>query len=193
VRDHGQGLDSSMLMLNLWLTQAVVMVLAAAGSLWLHGWQSTLALFSRPSPAGMGWTMLVAVLVVGISIGMERFLPERWQDDGSINERLFGQMSKLMTILVCVVVGFTEEWLFRGVIQSFAGNLWTSVIFTLIHTRYLRKPLLVASLFLTSWLLGELYAYEWNLWLPIAAHILVDLTLAFYLQYILKRRKGEGE
>jgi len=193
VKDHGQGMDRAVLQLNLWLTQGVVLVLAAGGSLWMHGWQSTLALFSRPSLAGIGWAMLVAILVVGMSIGMERFLPQRWQDDGSINEQLFGQMSLLMTVLVCVVVGFTEEWLFRGVIQSFAGNLWTSVIFTLVHTRYLRKPLLVASLFLTSWLLGELYSYEGNLWLPIMAHILVDLTLAFYLQSILKRRKGEGE
>lgn len=193
MNDHGQGMDPTVLQLNLWLTQGVVLVLAAGGSLWMHGWQSTLALFSRPSLAGIGWAALVAIFVVGMSIGMERFLPQRWQDDGSINEQLFGQMSLLMTVLVCVVVGVTEEWLFRGVIQSFAGNLWTSVIFTLVHTRYLRKPLLVASLFLTSWLLGELYIYEGNLWLPIIAHILVDLTLAFYLQSIIKHRKGEGE
>ncbi|CFJ49846.1 CAAX amino terminal protease self-immunity [Mycobacterium tuberculosis] len=98
-----------------------------------------------------------------------------------------------MTVLVCFVVGFSEEWLFRGVIQPFAGNLWTSVIFTMVHIRYLRKPLLIASVFATSWLLGELFDAEGTLWLPIAAHIIIDMTLAFYLQYMLRCGKGEEE
>jgi uncharacterized protein len=193
LKDLRQELDQATLLLNLWLTQGVILTIAASSSLLVHGWQSTLALFARPSMAGMAWSMLVAAFIIALSIIMERYLPLRWQDDGSINELLFGKLSPLLTILVCLVVGIGEEWLFRGVIQPFAGIFWTSVIFTLVHIRYLRKPLLVVSVFLTSWLLGELFAAEGSLWLPIAAHVVIDMMLAFYLQYMIRRRKGEEE
>lgn len=191
MKDLRQELDQATLLLNLWLTQGVILAIAATGSLFLHGWESTLAMFSLPSKSGLGWAAIVAAIVIALSIFMEHCLPKRWQDDGNINEQLFGQLSFVMTVLVCIVVGFSEEWLFRGVIQSFAGNLWTSVIFTIVHIRYMRKPLLIVSVFATSWLLGELFDAEGTLWLPIAAHIIIDMTLAFYLQYMLRRGKGE--
>lgn len=190
---RGREIDEATLRLNLWLTQGLVLALAAGSSFFIYGWQSTLALYQTPSRAGMGWAAVVMVTVVFASIAMERYLPRKWQDDGNVNEQIFGRMAPHTTILVCIAVGIGEEWLFRGVIQPLAGNGWTSLIFTLIHVRYLKKPLLVGSVFLTSWLLGMLFSLEGSLWPPIVAHIGIDLLLAFYLQITLRKGKGEGE
>ncbi|EJL40961.1 hypothetical protein BAG01nite_01170 [Brevibacillus agri] len=193
MKESGLEVDEATLRLNLWLTQALVLAAAAASSFWVHGWQGTLGLFSFPGWKGIGLACGVAAGIVLFSIAMETYLPRRWQDDGSINEKVFGAMSSSLTVLVCVIVGIGEEWLFRGVIQPFAGNAWTSLIFTLVHVRYLKKPLLIASVYGTSWLLGLLMDWHGSLWPPIVAHIAIDVSLAFYLQKTLKKEKGEEE
>lgn len=192
-RDSGQEMDEANLRLNLWLTQVVVLAIAAVGSFLVHGIGGTAGLFDMPKWTGMTLAMGFALSIVVASIAMDRFLPPHWQDDGNVNELVFGSMSPLMTVLVCISVGVGEEWLFRGVVQHFAGNLGTSVIFTVIHIRYLKKPLLFLSVFTTSMLLGLLYEWEGTLWPSITAHIAIDLLLAFYLQYTLKKGKGEKE
>jgi len=191
VKMNWDDVDEKTLRLNLWLTQGLILAAAGIGSLWLHGREGTVALFHFPKWTTLGWAGLVAAGVIAASIAMDRFLPKRWQDDGKVNEKMFGNMSTAGIFLVCAGVGAAEEWLFRGVLQTAAGNLCTSVIFTLLHTRYLRKPLLIASLFATSWLLGFLFDLERSLWAPIFAHIGIDLVLALYLRSSMKRTKEE--
>ncbi|MEJ8544906.1 CPBP family intramembrane glutamic endopeptidase [Brevibacillus borstelensis] len=183
-------LDDATLRFNLWLTQVVVIGVALFGSLFVHGWAGTLDLFRLPAPGAFLWAILVAALVVGSSIVMDRFLPRSWQDDGSINERIFTGLSIGRTVILCCLIGFGEEWLFRGVIQAFIGNLWTSVFFTLVHVRYLSKPLLVGSVFVTSWLLGWLLEASGCLLPSILAHIVIDLLLALYIQHGCSVRGG---
>lgn len=187
----GQEIDEATLRLNLWLTQGLVLIVAAGSSLWAHGIQGTMELFRSPLWSSLTWSGGVIAGVVLLSIVMDKYLPKRWQDDGSVNMRIFGSMSPVTTLLVCIAVGFGEEWLFRGVIHSFAGNFWTSLLFTLVHVRYVTKPLMVISVFGTSWLLGMLFTYSGSLWSPIVAHIGIDLLLAFYLQATMKKEKGE--
>ncbi|RAT95127.1 CPBP family intramembrane glutamic endopeptidase [Brevibacillus sp. Leaf182] len=192
MREDRLEVDEATLRLNLWLTQGIVMAVAAAGSLWLLGWDATLFLFTWPGWNAVLWAVFVAAGIIIASIAMDRYLPKRWQDDGSINEKVFGAMLPSTTILVCMIVGVAEEWLFRGVIQSLTGNFWSSLIFTLIHIRYLKKPLMVISVFGTSWILGLLFSHYQSLWPSIVAHILIDVMLAFYLQKTIKK-KGEEE
>ncbi|MED4751106.1 CPBP family intramembrane glutamic endopeptidase [Brevibacillus choshinensis] len=191
--DSGQEMDEANLRLNLWLTQGLVLAIAAGSSFFVHGWIGTRELFVAPDWLGLGMALVIALLIVVASITMDIYLPSSWQDDGSVNEMVFGGMSPFMTLLVCISVGVGEEWLFRGVIQTVAGNLWTSVLFTLIHVRYLKKPLLFVTVFVTSMLLGYLFQREGTLWPSIFAHIAIDLLLAFYLQYTLKKGKGEEQ
>ncbi len=184
---HLDQLDSRTLRLNLCLTQGIVWVIAAAGSLLLHGKKGTVALFSFPDWLDFVWAAGVTALVVSSSIAMDRYLPRSWQDDGDINERIFMGLPLLPTLSLCVVVGIGEEWLFRGVFQPLIGNLWTSLLFTLVHVRYLRKPLLLAAVFATSYLLGHLFDSHDSLLPPIAAHIGIDFLLALTLQKATKR------
>ncbi|MFD2371805.1 CPBP family intramembrane glutamic endopeptidase [Brevibacillus sp. GCM10020057] len=184
-------MDEANLRLNLWLTQGMVLGIAAGSSWLVHGASGTAALFAKPDWADMNMALGVALLIVAASIAMDRWLPSNWQDDGQVNEMVFGQMSPIMTLLVCIAVGVGEEWLFRGVIQPFVGNVWTSVIFSLVHFRYLKKPLLFLSVMGTSLLLGLLFQRTGTLWPSIAAHIIIDLLLAYYLQYSLWKGWGK--
>jgi membrane protease YdiL (CAAX protease family) len=177
-------MDARILRLNLFATQGIVFALAAAGSLLVHGWNGTLRLFTFP-----GWREILLATIAGVAIVLaniliERFLPKRWQDDGEINRRIFHGLSCLPTLLLCSAVGVSEEWLFRGVVQSYLGNFATSLLFALVHFRYLRKPLLVLSVFATSFVLGGLFESSHRLFAPIWAHTLIDFLLARYLQWI---------
>ncbi|CAJ1002887.1 MULTISPECIES: CPBP family intramembrane glutamic endopeptidase [Bacillales] len=175
--------DPAALRLNLWLTQFIVLAVAAIGSLWVHGWKGTLLLFALPTLPELARAGAVALAVVLASILMDRYLPRRWQDDGDINERIFRGLPFGTTALLCAVIGIGEEWLFRGVLLPLIGNGWTSLVFTLVHVRYLQKPLLVASVYGTSWLLGWLFESGGQLVTPILAHMAIDLLLALYIQY----------
>ncbi|NQF12652.1 CPBP family intramembrane metalloprotease [Brevibacillus sp. HB1.3] len=192
MREDRLEVDEATLRLNLWLTQGIVMGVAAAGSFLVLGWDATLSLFTLPGWNALLWAVFVAAGIIIASIVMDRYLPKRWQDDDRINEKVFGSMLPSTTILVCMVVGVGEEWLFRGVIQSLTGNFWSSLIFTLIHVRYLKKPLMIISVFGTSLVLGLLFSHYQSLWPSIVAHILIDVMLAFYLQKTIKK-KGEEE
>jgi membrane protease YdiL (CAAX protease family) len=182
VKDRLEQLDVRTLRLNLYLTQGLVITAAAVASFLMHGWHGTRALFAFPGWRDLAYAVGAAVLVAAVSIGMERFLPRRWQDDGHVNERIFLGLSLPQTILLCTLIGFGEEWLFRGVVQPLAGNGWTSLLFTLVHFRYLRKPLLLVSVFGTSCLLGALFDLHGRLLPPVAAHVAIDLILAVYVQ-----------
>ncbi|MED1944407.1 MULTISPECIES: CPBP family intramembrane glutamic endopeptidase [Brevibacillus] len=193
MREDRLEVDEATLRLNLWLTQGIVMGVAVAGSLLVLGWEATLSLFILPDWDAVLWAVFVAAGIIIASIAMDRYLLKRWQDDGSINEKVFGTMLPSTTILVCMVVGVGEEWLFRGVIQSLTGNFWSSLIFTLIHIRYLKKPLMIISVFGTSLILGLLFSHYQSLWPSIVAHILIDVMLAFYLQKTIKKRGRKSE
>lgn len=106
------GLDDATLRFNLWLTQVVVIGVALIGSLFVHGWADTLSLFRFPGIGSLMWAIGVAAVVVGSSIGMDRFLPPRWQDDGSINERIFSGLYRRH------VRSLLRHWHWRGMAVS---------------------------------------------------------------------------
>lgn len=91
----------------------------------------------------------------------------------------------------------SEEILVRGVIQTgvvsflgpLAGIIITSLIFTAMHFRYLKKPVLISGVFILSLILGTLYNFTGTLWSSIWAHFLYNLGSAYlakkyYLPYI---------
>ncbi|MEK1830639.1 CPBP family intramembrane glutamic endopeptidase [Priestia megaterium] len=73
-------------------------------------------------------------------------VPEHLYDDGGINERLFANRSVPHLILICIIVACSEEILFRGVIQVQFGLFWASIVFALVHIRYLKKWFLLFRL-----------------------------------------------
>ncbi|QNG61402.1 CPBP family intramembrane glutamic endopeptidase [Metabacillus idriensis] len=123
-----------------------------------------------------------AVIVVFMDWLIMKTMPEKWYDDGGINEKMFRNRSIPHIFILCLFISFTEELLFRGVIQTQFG-IWTaSIIFAVLHFRYLTKVLLFSMVMLISILLGFVYDWTGNLFVTVFAHFIIDLVFAIQIR-----------
>lgn len=127
--------------------------------------------------------VLFALLLVVVEIILYYLVPKKYLDDGGINEKLFKNQSVLMIFLIALTVAIAEELLFRGMIQTVFGYIFASSLFVLIHTRYLKKPILLIFIILTSFLIGYLFKVTNNLLVTIAFHFVVDFCLGLFIKY----------
>lgn len=144
-------------------------------SIWLH-------LFSWDTKGIIVFAVLPALTVVLINIMLQLIAPNQL-DDGGINEAIFSKRTTPELFIICIVVGVAEELLFRGVIQTSFGLVLASVLFAIIHIRYLKKPLLLISVVLLSFLLGYIFEVTNSLVYTTVAHFLIDLLLAFLIRF----------
>src|SRR5699024_788006 len=123
--------------------------------------------------------VLPSILIIAIDLLMMHYLPSHLWDDGGINEKIFKEGSYQEILLLCLVIAIVEEVLFRGVIQSNWGIIVASIIFALVHIRYLSKILLFLSVVLLSFLFGIIFEFSnHNLLVVITMHFIVDFILA---------------
>lgn len=126
---------------------------------------------------------LSGLLIVVIDLILMKYVPKKYFDDGGINERIFKNRSIGGILVLSLFVAFAEELLFRGVLQTNFGLLVASLLFALVHIRYLRKPLLLTSVVLISFYLGYLFKLTDNLLVTMTAHFLVDFLLGIIIRF----------
>ncbi|KAB2493749.1 CPBP family intramembrane glutamic endopeptidase [Priestia endophytica] len=130
--------------------------------------------------------MLPALVVVAVDLLLTIKLPSHLYDDGGINRQIFRSRSFWHIVFLCLLISFVEELLFRGVVQAHIGLVGASIIFALIHVRYLTKPVLFISVVLMSFMIGLLFWWTDNLLVTMTAHFVIDFVLALYIRYIEK-------
>ncbi|WP_077618635.1 CPBP family intramembrane glutamic endopeptidase [Bacillus sinesaloumensis] len=178
-----KNLQDKEIVFHLYLTQGILLLISfGLGYFLFENWSSFLKLWIWDD-----WNILVigsafALAVVCIDLLLIKWLPEAMYDDGGINERIFQRRSIPHIFLLCVLISFSEEILFRGVIQTHFGLIIASVIFALLHVRYLHKWVLLTSVVLLSFLLGYIYEIYQNLWITVYAHFWIDFILAVKLR-----------
>lgn len=126
--------------------------------------------------------ILTGLALVIVEIILDRVIPQKYMDDGGINEKVFKGQSILHIFIIALVVAISEEFLFRGVIQVTFGYVFASTLFVLVHIRYLKKPFLLVAIIITSFLIGYLFEVTQNLFVPIAFHFIVDFLLGVYIK-----------
>ncbi|CAH0345578.1 CPBP family intramembrane glutamic endopeptidase [Bacillus sp. CECT 9360] len=179
-------LSDKELHINLLFTQVILLALSfILGVILFNDAASFIDLFQIRD-----WNILTvggtaAIVVIGWDLFMMRILPESFQDDGGVNERIFKSLSYPMIFVVALLVAVSEEILFRGVIQTHLGLFWTSLIFALVHYRYLFNWYLFINITLLSFFIGILFEVTNNLLVTIFAHFLID----FILGIIVKSKK----
>lgn len=129
-----------------------------------------------------------AFLIIIIDVILDKFIPKRFLDDGGINEKLFSGQSTFSIFIIAATVAIAEELLFRGVIQSTFGYVFASLLFALIHIRYLKKPILLISVIGLSFYIGFLFEITQNLNVTITVHFLIDFILGLLIKY---KTRGE--
>lgn len=131
--------------------------------------------------------LMPAIILVCIEIVLSKVVSKEALDDGGINEKVFKNASVPVIFFLALLISISEELLFRGVIQTTFGFIFASILFALIHVRYLKKPILFVFIILTSFLLGYLYEITNNLLVVMMFHFTVDFLLGLFIKY----RSGE--
>lgn len=127
--------------------------------------------------------IIPGIIIVVIDMILIRFLPYKYLDDDGINRRIFSDISIPYIICLTLLIAVSEEVLFRGVIQTTFGFLVASLFFTVVHIRYLRKPVLLISTLFISFSIGYIFEITGNLLVTVTIHFLVDFLLGLLIRY----------
>ncbi len=144
-----------------------------------HFTDSNILLFG----AGAGLAVVMTDLI------LMKLLPDKWYDDGGLNERIFKKRSFVEIAALAAVVATGEEILFRGVIQTHFGLIAASLIFALVHYRYLFQFFLFINVTGLSFLIGFIYLQTGNLAVTIVMHFIIDFLLGCMIKIKFDKNK----
>ncbi|USB34741.1 type II CAAX endopeptidase family protein [Paenibacillus sp. YPG26] len=175
-------LNERLLLINLYITQGLALLIGLIVVFFQK--QSLMKLFELPEGLGfLYWGAGLAGLMFTIDLVLSKVIPEESMDDGGINEMLFRKRPVWHIILIAAFVAICEELLFRGAIQHAIGPYWTSIIFAIIHIRYLKHWIPTGWVFLSSYGLGYIYIHSGTLWAPIVCHFIIDLVSGMIIRF----------
>ncbi|WP_284141262.1 MULTISPECIES: CPBP family intramembrane glutamic endopeptidase [unclassified Virgibacillus] len=130
----------------------------------------------------MVYSIIPSILIISIDLVLTYLLPKHYYDDGGINERIFQSLTQVEIFFAAVFIAISEELLFRGVLQTTIGFVPASILFALIHIRYLKKPILLGYVLIVSFCLGYLFELTNNLLVTITIHFLIDFIMGLIIR-----------
>lgn len=191
-----KDLSDKELIFHLYLTQLILLAVSFVLGIILFDHRSTFfSLFNWKDDNILFIGGGVALIVVVIDTLLTKVLPERFYFDGGLNERIFQSRNVFHIAFIAGLVAFSEEILFRGVIQTHVGLIFSSILFAVIHYRYLFNWFLFINIILLSFLIGYVYEITDNLAVTIFMHFLIDFLLGLIIRlkhYKLERTGRDG-
>ncbi|MCA0970312.1 CPBP family intramembrane metalloprotease [Halobacillus litoralis] len=171
--------------LQLVITQLILLVTALVVSLFVFDafWADWLTFFPITIEKWLWYGVFPGVLILLIDLMLMYSLPKKYYDDGGINEKVFENRSVLSILFLTLLIAFSEEMLFRGVLHTSLGYIPASILFAVIHFRYLTKPVLIISVLFVSFLIGYMFEVTGNLTVTITAHFIVDFVLGLWIRF----------
>jgi membrane protease YdiL (CAAX protease family) len=178
---------------SLYLTQCLLLVFTGIG-IWLlfDSVSSYFKLFYWSD-----WRIVLGVIgglaVVLIDFCFMKWLPHRYFDDGGINEKVFSKLSILSIVWITALIAFSEEMLFRGVLQTKFGIVAASILFALVHIRYLKNWFLSVNIIVLSFWIGFFYEWTGNLSVTVVMHFVIDCILGIIIHFKEKRDRTKRD
>jgi membrane protease YdiL (CAAX protease family) len=181
------------ILFHLYVTQVILLVIAIGLGFFLFADVAHVKALWKPNFQqillyGVG-SALIVILIDGF---LMMVLPKEMYHDGGINEKVFENTAAWHIFIIAGVVAFTEELLFRGVLQTHFGILFASIVFAILHLRYLHKWLLFTMVVIVSFFLGWLFLITENLWVTIVSHFLIDFVFAMLIRRNYVKRVSAG-
>lgn len=177
---------------NLYFTQLILLIISSVLAILLfNNVEEFIELWIITDARIIGYGIAVACIVIVVDLIITKLAPPHLVDDGGINNKLFEKRSIPHIILLTAIIAISEELLFRGVLQSHLGIWVASLIFAILHFRYLSKWILFIMVISISFLLGIVYELTESIYTTIIAHFLIDLVFA--IQIRLNYKKGVNE
>jgi len=172
------------------LSQLIFITIGIILSVFLFEKMSDWLLYFNWNPKEIFYYGVISgLIIVGIDLIIMYIFPERYYDDGGINEKLFKNLAIADIVGVTLIIAVSEEILFRGLVQTTFGYVFASVLFALMHIRYLKKPVLLISVLLISFYIGYLFELTGNLYVTITSHFTVDFLLGLFIRF---QKRGAG-
>jgi membrane protease YdiL (CAAX protease family) len=178
-----KGLTDKELLFHLYMTQILLLIISFILGIILFDSLSVFLDLFRWNDVNIlliGGTAGAAIVVMDLIL--MKLLPESLYNDGGVNERIFRSRNLLHIALIAAVVAFSEELLFRGVIQTHFGLAVSSIIFALVHYRYLFNWFLFLNIITLSFFIGYIYLVTENLLVTIVLHFLIDFLLGVIIR-----------
>lgn len=174
----------------LYLTQFLLLLLSLIiGSFVFEDLKEFYRLFKWSFADIVIWGGGAGLLVVAMDLYLMKKLPEKYYDDGGINNRLFASRSVAEIFLIAFLVAMAEEIFFRGMVQTIVGFIPASILFAIIHVRYLSQWYLTINVILLSFGIGWLFEWTGNLAIVIMMHFTIDFLLGLAIRH--KQNKNE--
>ncbi|WP_044747999.1 CPBP family intramembrane glutamic endopeptidase [Bacillus alveayuensis] len=188
-----QTMSDKEVLIHLYMTQLLLLFLSFIIGLFFFDWESFGQLWQFSFYDVIVYGAGSALIVLIVDFLLMHYLPEDWYDDGGVNEKIFQTRSIPHIFFLCLLISFSEEILFRGVIQTNFGLIMASITFAVLHVRYLAKMFLFMVVVLLSFFLGYIYELTHSLWVTIFSHFLIDFVLAVKIRfdYVQSKRKEQ--
>lgn len=178
-------ISKKMLGLNILLSQVILIVIALGLWVILKSLDREIVLaemFKMDSLSKAIITLAVgSAVLIALQFFFLKYLPKESLFD-EINLILMDKFSLKELFPIFFLGAFSEEFLFRGMIQPILGLWLTAVVFTLIHYRYWRQVFILVEVFLMGTFLGVAYAVSLTLWVPVLCHFIVNMTTAYWMK-----------
>ncbi|MBA9085391.1 hypothetical protein FHR92_001857 [Fontibacillus solani] len=175
-------LNERLLLINLYITQGLTLFIGLV--ILFFQKRNPISLFKLPENINFIYFGLgLAGIMFLVDMILSKFVSEDSMDDGGINEMLFKKRPLWHIALISIIVAICEELLFRGAIQHGIGPYWTSILFAVIHIRYLKHWIPTGWVFISSYGLGYIYILTGTLWAPILCHFLIDFVSGIVIRY----------
>jgi CAAX protease family protein len=188
-RELIQSATDKELLNSLYLTQVVILIISfILGMLLFDDLVDFIDLFIWDLPQIILWGGIAGVAVVLLDLLLMKLLPSHYYDDGGLNERIFRNRSISQIAFIAAIVAVPEELLFRGMIQTHFGLISASIIFAIVHYRYLFNWYLFLNVIGLSFFIGYVYLQTNNILVTIVMHFLIDFLLGCHI----KQQEQEG-
>jgi uncharacterized protein len=178
-----KGLTDREVLFHLYMTQIILLGIALVLGILLFDQFSFMKAIDFSDMRILLIGVPAGVAVVILDILLMKWLPSSYYDDGGLNKRIFRDRSVLHIAWISAFVAISEELLFRGVIQTKVGLILGSLIFAIIHYRYLFNWFLFTNIVILSFFIGYMYEWSNNLALTIVMHFTIDFLLGLYIKY----------
>jgi uncharacterized protein len=168
---------------SLYLTQVMILIISfILGMFLFDDLAEFIALFIWDLPQIILWGGIAGVAVVLLDLLLMKLLPSHYYDDGGLNERIFRNRSISQIAIIAAIVAVPEELLFRGMIQTHFGLVSASIIFAIVHYRYLFNWYLFLNVIGLSFFIGYVYLQTNNILVTIFMHFLIDFLLGCHIK-----------
>ncbi|MBE3568609.1 MAG: CPBP family intramembrane metalloprotease [Bacillales bacterium] len=181
------------IMKSLYWTQCLLLAFTGIGIWLLFDSFSTYFQLFDWSDRRLVFGIIGGLTVVLIDVCFMKWLPHRYFDDGGINEKIFSKLSIVSTVRITALIAFSEEMLFRGVLQTQFGFTAASILFSLVHIRYLSNWFLTINIFILSFWIGFFYEWTGNLAVTVVMHFVIDCLLGIIIHYKEKRDRTKRD